>query len=63
MESEGRSPCSQEPASGPYPETDQASLNSRNIYKIHFNIIAHLCPLMPCSQEPASGLLSRERSG
>jgi hypothetical protein len=32
MESEGSLPCSQEPATGPYPEPDESNLQSRTLF-------------------------------
>jgi hypothetical protein len=39
MEPESSLPCSQEPSTGPYPESDQSSPYHPNPSKIHFNII------------------------
>jgi hypothetical protein len=46
MESEGSSPYTQEPATCPYPESDQSSLRPPppNLSKIHFNIILPSIP-------------------
>jgi hypothetical protein len=38
MEPEGSLPCSQEPSTGPYPESDQSN-PYYPILKIHFNIV------------------------
>jgi hypothetical protein len=40
MESEGSLSCSQEPATGPYPEQDESTTHlSSLLFNIHFNII------------------------
>jgi hypothetical protein len=45
MEPEGSSPCTQKPATCPYPEPDQSSLRPPpNLSKIHFNIILPSTP-------------------
>jgi hypothetical protein len=46
MEPEGSSPCSQEPATCPYPEPDRSSLHPPpNLSKIDFNIIFPSTPV------------------
>jgi hypothetical protein len=42
MEPEGSLPCSQEPVTGPYPESDQSSPYHLILFKINFNIILPL---------------------
>jgi hypothetical protein len=39
MVPEGLLPCSQEPSTGPHPESDQSSLYNPIVTKIHVNII------------------------
>jgi hypothetical protein len=39
METESSLQCSQEPATGPYPEQDRSSPYHFNLSKVHFNIV------------------------
>jgi hypothetical protein len=48
MQPESSSPCSQEPAAGPYPEPDESSSQSPNISLRSILICSHLC----LGQEP-----------
>jgi hypothetical protein len=39
MKPESSLPCSQEPSTGPYPESDQANPYHPILSKVHFNIV------------------------
>jgi hypothetical protein len=40
MEPEGPLPCLQQPATGPYPELEECSVQLANLFKNHFVFIA-----------------------
>jgi hypothetical protein len=47
----GNLTCSQEPATGPYPDPNDSSSHNRTTFKIHFNII------LPSTRKTPSGLM------
>ena len=47
IEPKSSSPFSQQPANRPYPEPDQSSQRTPNLFNIHFNIIPHLLLCLP----------------
>jgi hypothetical protein len=54
MESEGSLPCSQQSATGPYPEPDESNLYPLSyLFTIHFNIILHLRLVLPSGLFPS----------
>jgi hypothetical protein len=47
MDPEGLLPCSQELATGPYPEPEDFSPHTYILFKIHFNIFFPAMPRSP----------------
>ena len=52
-QTQGSLQCSQEPSAFSYPESDEFSSHHSVLFKIHFNIIFHLCLALPSRLFPS----------